>query len=188
MHAASRGDKGEGFDAIRAAIRGDQNLFAVSRTHYDNLALMDISREFALKPVIFGGQEAWKIVDELKETQTPVVLGRLRPGSSSGRENTRLCANTAGRLAEAGVPFCFSQGDLLDQARFAVRYGLSADHALAAVTKTPASLLGIEDRAGTIAAGQDADLVALSGDPMEFTTAIRWVMVDGVVQYKQAGK
>ena len=45
-----------------------------------------------------------------------------------------------------------------------------------------------EQVVGAITEGLDADLVALSGDPLEFTTAVQWVMVDGVVQYKQAGK
>src|SRR5260221_695662 len=36
--------------------------------------------------------------------------------------------------------------------------------ALAAITATPAKLLGLDARLGTIAVGRDADLVALSGD------------------------
>jgi len=28
----------------------------------------------------------------------------------------------------------------------------------------------------------DADLVALTGDPFDFTTAVRWTMCDGVIR------
>ena len=73
---------------------------------------------------------------------------------------------------------------MLGQVQFAVRCGLPAEVALKAVTRVPAEILGIEDRVGTIAAGRDADLVALSGDPLSLTTKIRWVMVDGVIQYE----
>lgn len=188
LHAASNGAKGESMDILRAAIKGQKPTFAVSRTHYDNLSLMEISREFGMKvPTIFGGQEAWRIIDDLKKAETSVVLSRLRPSSPTGREQTRLCANNAGRLHEAGIPFCFSEGDLLEQARFAVRNGLDPKAALQAITVAPAKILGLEKRVGAIAEGLDADLVALSGDPLEFTTAVQWVMVDGVVQYKQAG-
>ena len=187
--AAAKGADGKGMDILRGAMKGDRPAFAVSRTHYDSLSLMEICREFKMDvPVIFGGQEAWRIIDDLKEAETSVVLGRLRPDATIGSERTRLCANNAGRLHEAGIPFCLSQGDLLEQARFAVRNGLDADEAVKAITLTPAKILGLEKRVGAIAEGLDADLVALSGDPLEFTTAVQWVMVDGIVQYKQAGK
>ena len=65
---------------------------------------------------------------------------------------------------------------------------MSTDAALAAVTTVPARLLGAEQRLGRIAADFDADLVALDGPPLEFTTNIQWVMVDGKVQASQNGK
>jgi len=71
-----------------------------------------------------------------------------------------------------------------EQARFAVRYGLPTESALAAITRTPARLLGLEHRLGTIEAGRDADLLALDGDPFELTTAVRWVLVDGIMYAK----
>ncbi len=176
-----------GLQVVAAAMKGQYKPFAVSRTHHDMLAALEVSRKFGMTPVIVGGQESWRIIDDLRESQTSVVLGRLQPGADSGVERTRLCENTAGRLHAAGVPFCLSQGNLLDQARFAVRNGLPPEAAIAAITSEPARILGVQDRVGSVAEGLDADFVALSGDPLEFTTAIRWVMVDGVVQYKQAG-
>ena len=60
-----------------------------------------------------------------------------------------------------------------------MRYGLPPGAALEAITRTPARLLGLEDRVGTLEAGRDADLVALDGDPFELTTRVQWVLVDG---------
>ena len=80
------------------------------------------------------------------------------------------------------MTFAITGGHLLDQARFAVRYGLPADAALAAITATPAKLLGVADRVGAIAAGKDADLVALTGDPFDLTTTVRWTMADGTLR------
>ncbi len=188
LHAARNGGEGTGMDLVRGSIKGDHSVFALSRTHYDALSLMEISREFGMKvPVVFGGQEAWRIIDDLKKAETSVVLGRLRPDSPRGREQTRLAADNAARLQKAGIPFALSEGDLLEQARFAVRNGLEPKAAIEAITVAPAKILGIDKRVGAITEGLDADLVALSGDPLEFTTAVQWVMVDGVVQYKQAG-
>ena len=49
-------------------------------------------------------------------------------------------------------------------------------------------MLGVDDQVGMIKAGHDADLIALSGDPLEFTSAVRWVMVNGKIVGKAAEK
>jgi len=167
------------------SLKGQLPIFAVSRTSYDILALLEISQEFGLHPTVVGGQEAWRVIDELQETETDVVLQRLRPGATDGTEGTRLCADTPVRLSEAGITFCLSEGDLLNQARFAVAAGLPASVALQAITSAPAAVLHAEERIGSIRTGRDADLVALNGDPMQFTTAIQWVMVNGEVKSEQ---
>jgi imidazolonepropionase-like amidohydrolase len=174
--------------AITRILEGETPVFAVSRTQYDIEALISIANEFEFQPILVGGQESWRVVSELAEQDISVVLQRTVPGSSQGMERTRICAETAVRLNEREIPFCFSQSDLLNQARFAVRFGLSRESALQAITSSPAKILQIEDRVGTIAAGKDADLVALDGDPLQFTSAVRWVMVDGAVHFQQDGK
>lgn len=171
---------------VQEALSGTLPLFAVSRTQYDIQALMTLSDEFDFRPVLIGGQEAWQVTEELAERQIPVILHRTVPGSSRGDERTRVCADMAARLQAAGIPFCLAEGDLLDQARFAVRTGLPAASALAAITSSPAEILGIGDRVGSIAVGKDADLVALDGAPLAFTTSVQWVMVDGTLQFEQA--
>ena len=73
---------------------------------------------------------------------------------------------------------------MLEQARFATRFGLPAEDALRAITSTPAKLLGIDKRLGTLSVGSDADMVAFDGDPLELTTSIRWLLVDGKIYEK----
>ena len=167
---------------IQQALQGQQPVISVSRTAYDVTTLLRIGKEFGFKPILVGGEECWKIRRTLAEAQTPVILGRIIPGRERGSERTRVSSNNAGILHEAGVPFCFSGSDLLDQARFAVRYGLDRDAALAALTTTPAKILKVENRVGKIAVGHDADLLGLNGDPLEFTSSVNLVMVNGRVE------
>ena len=56
---------------------------------------------------------------------------------------------------------------------------LAPEDAIAAITRTPAELLGISDRVGTIARGKDADLVLFNGDPFEYRTQVCAVVIDG---------
>ena len=46
-------------------------------------------------------------------------------------------------------------------------YGLSAEAALRAITLSPAEILGVADRLGSIAPGKDADLFVARGDIMD---------------------
>ncbi|MDR5698335.1 amidohydrolase family protein [Agromyces aerolatus] len=62
--------------------------------------------------------------------------------------------------------------------------GLGPVETLRAATITPARWLGIDDQAGRIAPGLAADLIAVDGDPLTDTSAlrgIRWVMQGGRV-------
>ena len=65
-----------------------------------------------------------------------------------------------------------------------VRAGLDREAAIKAVTLHPAMLLGVESRIGSIQAGRDADLVFLSGDPVDPLTEVRRVMVLGRIVWE----
>ncbi|WP_161602300.1 amidohydrolase family protein [Tautonia marina] len=171
------------YEPLRDVIRGRRSVLTVSRTDYDILTSLRLAGEFGYVPTILGGHEAYKVAEPLAAVGSAVVLGPLRINGAYGPERTELAWNTAGVLHEAGVAVALSGGDLLEQARFAARFGLPKDEALKAITIEPAKVLGVNDRLGSIAVGKAADLVALQGDPLEFTTPVRWVMVDGVVQF-----
>ena len=65
--------------------------------------------------------------------------------------------------------------------------GMSPASALRAATSSAASLLGVDDRVGTIAAGKLADIVAIPGNPLDDihqTEHVFFVMKEGsVVKY-----
>ena len=64
-----------------------------------------------------------------------------------------------------------------------MRGGLSFDAALAAVTITPARMVGVDNRVGSLEVGKDGDLVLWSGPtPFEPTSRIIGVLVDGVLK------
>jgi len=70
-------------------------------------------------------------------------------------------------------------------AAMAVKYGLPWEAALRAVTITPAEILGVADRVGSIENGKDADLRILSGDPLDPMTEVETVIIDGEVLVKR---
>lgn len=179
FNKAKRSTDQNAYTKLKESVASQRPLMMVSRMSYDIVTVGALADEFGFKPILVGGEEAYKVKEELVERKYPLVLKYDNPGTTRGAEGSELCWNNPGILAEAGLTFAIAGDNLLEKARFARRFGLDADVALASITSTPANIIGVSDRVGKIAAGYDADLIALSGEPLELTTSIRWVMVNG---------
>ena len=69
----------------------------------------------------------------------------------------------------------------------AMRYGLSFEQALQAVTINPARLLKLQDRIGSLEAGKDADIAIFSGMPFSNLSLCEMVVIDGKIEYRKDG-
>ena len=97
----------------------------------------------------------------------------------------RMYLENAAKLHEAGLAFGFmtmgvKAGDIHKNLRTMIARGLPEDAALAALTTTPADLLGLSQRLGTIDVGKIANLVVTTAPYFEEDAKIRYVFVDGV--------
>ncbi len=101
-------------------------------------------------------------------------------------ESIALYAAQASAFQKAGVPFGFStmsakSKDIPANLRRMIAAGLSEDAALAALTTTPATLLGLSDRMGTIENGKMANLVITNKPYFNEKAKVKYVFVDGVL-------
>ena len=94
---------------------------------------------------------------------------------------------------KAGVPFALQvessslEGrSLLFQAATAVAYGVPRAAALRAVTLTPAEILGVADSLGSIEVGKTANILLLTGDPLDTLTWLDKAIIEGTVAYDRA--
>ena len=139
-----------------------------------------------VKLVIVGGRDAWRVSDQLKAKNIPVVLTEIL--SSPGRrwENYDLVYSLPKRLKEAGIRFCIA-GDsdpsnsrnLNHYAATAVAFGLSPNDALRAITLDAASILGIDSMVGSLDAGKDATLIVTDGDVLELSSKVERLFIQG---------
>lgn len=143
----------------------------------------------SLKLVILGGEDAPLVADELKRTDTPVIVtgtfNQPRRADSPYDDAYTLPA----RLEQAGVRWCLAsvgggfetphERNLPYHAALAVAHGLDPKAALRAVTLAPAEILGIADRYGSLEMGRSATLIITDGDPLEITTHVRMAFIDG---------
>jgi imidazolonepropionase-like amidohydrolase len=135
--------------------------------------------------VLSGGLEAWKVADELKKRDIPVLLGPVMALPQEPFDPYDSPYANAAMLHKAGVRFCIrSPGgtntrNLPYEAAMAVSYGLSADEALKAITLYPAQILGVADRLGSIEVGKAANLVLTDGDILQATTQVHALFING---------
>lgn len=188
--ARSKGPPGEGSllhaagrEVLSHYLAGGRVVLEVERAS-DILEAVAYARRQGMKPIIFGGSEAWRVGKELAAAHVPVILNPLRDlPYDFDRLGSRL--DNAALLQSAGVLIAFSPDDGHDArtirqlAGNAVAHGLAWDAALAAITKNPAEIFGLGGTHGRIASGQSADLVLWDGDPLEVTTTATQVWIAG---------
>jgi imidazolonepropionase-like amidohydrolase len=182
--------------ALLPVLRGELPVRVNCHTAQDIRNAIIFADTFELKLIIEGATEAYKVLDEIKSSRSAVVItGVYEPGRQHLQDYTtdiamgRVNPAVPSLLANAGVKFAITSptdetiADLQFIAGYAVSQGLSPEEALKAVTITPAEILGLADRVGSIEKGKDADLVILTGEPFEVRSIVDKALINGKVVY-----
>jgi imidazolonepropionase-like amidohydrolase len=170
-------------EALQPVLKGEVPLAVQANRASDLLAAMRLADEFKLRLVLMGAAEGWMVADEIAKRKVPVVLKPLT--NLPAFDSLGATLENAARLAKAGVTIAISTFDthnarnLRQEVGNAIAYGLAPEAALAAVTRTPATLWGVADRVGSLEPGKEADLVVWSGDPFELLTSAEHVFIRG---------
>jgi imidazolonepropionase-like amidohydrolase len=124
-------------------------------------------------------------VKALAGKNVPIILTEVQsmPQSEDVSHNYNYAAGDV--LQKAGVKFSFSTGgydsarNLPYQAAQSVAWGLSKDDAIKALTINAAEILGVGASVGSLEEGKIANLFIVDGDPLELTTNVKNVIVNG---------
>lgn len=187
-----------GLEALKKAIKGEQPVYIYCETGMDVTAAFQLIADYSLKPIFVLGQGCYKAADLLAKRNETVILDpslvfwETNPRS---REDKKIILPQLYQAAK--VPFIFqtegfgartSLGSSFFwfQAATAVKYGMSEKEALEAITLMPAKRIGIANLVGSIEVGKDADLVILSGEPLNISTWVEQTIIDGKVVYERS--
>ncbi len=188
-----------GMEALGRLLRGEIPARVQANASRDIRVAIELAEEFGFELVIDGGAGAHQMRDELADRGIPVVLGPLSHPYISGEEIPDpgdyggVDERNAVWLNEAGVHISFASFSrsfgsfgagvagqwLLIDASIALGHGMSRADVLRALTLSPAEVLGVSDRLGSLEVGKDADVVVFDGDPLSIRTWASRVYVGG---------
>jgi len=177
------GARAADLDALLPVLHGQLPFIAIANRRSDIETALRLAREFELRLILGGAQEAWEIAGTIAAAGVPVIVEPLDNIPSYDALGVRY--ENAAFLAKAGVKIVLMETDthnsrnLKQEAGNAVSYGLPWDQALRAITLSPAEVFGVADRYGSLDAGKVANVVVWSGDPFEFSTAVEHVYIRG---------
>ncbi|HUQ84133.1 MAG TPA: amidohydrolase family protein [Gemmatimonadaceae bacterium] len=183
--AARRAD----LEALIPVVEGRLPLLFNADQASDIEAVLRLARELNVKVIITGGAESWLLADRLAAANVPIIIGSMNNIPTSfatlgQRQDAPALLQRAGARVVliangSGGEEVFNVRNLKYDAGVAVAYGMPWDAALRAITLTPAEVLGVANRVGSLQPGRDANLVVWSGDPFEFTTRAEHVFIRG---------
>lgn len=179
------------FEAMIPYVRGEKPVLLAANSYKQILEALQFAHTLNLRPVILGGQDAWKLADLLAQLDVPVIYEGVFAGpdgvdgvpmaSEAWDANYRAPAV----MQAAGVQFCFGvRSSALAKlapihAGFAIAHGLDADAAMRALTLSAAEILGVSDRIGSIDPGKLANLIVTSDHPCQATNVVKYMFVRG---------
>ena len=172
-------------EALIPVLKGEMPLKAHAHATDDLFTALRIAKEFNVPITLEHVTEGHLIVEELVKENVPLAVGPTLT-SASKFELRNKSWTTPGVLAKAGCQVSIiTDSPVIPQeylpicAGIAVAAGMDEFAALQAITINPAKHAGVADRVGSLEVGKDADIVICDGNPMEVSTVIETVLING---------
>jgi len=174
--------------ALKPVLAGTMPLIVVVHRAADIQQVLKLARDYKLKIILSGAEEAWRVADEIAAAKVPVLIN---PTSNIPANFDMLGASlqNASILKAAGVEIAIGGNDAGHRVRemrynagLAVSRGLPYAAGIEALTLAPARIFGVADQMGSIAPGKAADIVIWDGDPLEPLTQPTAIFIAGKEQ------
>ena len=143
----------------------------------------------SVKMVLVGGKDSWRVTQILKDREISVIYTQTHSTPMRRFEQYDQAFITPSQLYAAGVKFCISNSEspfqtphirnLPYHAAKAASYGLSWKEALRSITLSPAEILGVEDKVGSLEASKDATFFIADGDILDIRTQVNMAFIQG---------
>ena len=177
---------GEGTNLSLEAWNNNQAMPQIFATDdkWNTVRADRVGDEFGVQYIIRGGDNGYQRIDEMAKTKASFILGvdfpiamdvedptDARFVSLADMKHWELAPTNLSAFEKANIVFSITSGDMKDSKQFlanvkkAIQYGLSESKALEALTKIPATQLGVYDQVGSIETGKWANFI-ITTDPI----------------------
>lgn len=184
--------------ALVPVVTGAQKLVVHAESAADILAVLSLKREYpALALVLVGATEGWRVAPQIAASGVPVIASAVNDLPAAFDQIAATQSNV-GRMKAAGVTVAIGMiddddtrqamhgtqyaGNLVALTRVPGATGLDWNDAFAAITSKPAQVIGMGSEIGSLQPGRRGDVVIWDGDPLEVTSGVEAVWIDGVRQ------
>jgi imidazolonepropionase-like amidohydrolase len=172
-------------EGLIPVVRGQMPVVINLQLERDIKSALAFADEMKIKIILAGAIDAYKVADQLKAKNIPVIVGEVLRMPAREDDPYDAAFTNAGLLSKAGVRIAFQTGEsahvreLPYHAGMAAAFGLPKEEALKAVTIYPAQIFGVADLIGSIEQGKIANLIVTDGDPLEIRTQVRHLFING---------
>jgi imidazolonepropionase-like amidohydrolase len=192
-----KGEPEEEFDprqtSMRDLVEGRLTAYLYCPSDADVTRAIDLIDRSKLRAVLVLGPECWKSAPLIAKRKLSVILDpQLVVWETEPETGKEIRHAIPTYFQKAGVKFAlqaqpgsFGARSYWYQAAVAVACGIPRADALRAITLTPAEILGVADRVGSLEVGKDANLLLMSGDPLASATWVDTVIVEGKTIYER---
>ena len=191
----------EGLNLSLQAWNDNQGLPQIfdANDKWNDLRADRIGDEFGVQYIIKAGGNEYQRIKEMKSINATFILPLNYPlaqdvedpndarfVSLSDMKHWELAPTNPAAFEKAGIPFCLTTSDLRSISQFwtnlrkAMDYGLSENKVMEALTKTPATALGIYDKVGSLDAGKLGNFLITNGPIFNEKTIILQNWVQGI--------
>jgi imidazolonepropionase-like amidohydrolase len=163
-------------EAMRGLFDGSKKLYVHCDYVKEIVSAVNMISHFGIKMVLVGGSDSHMVTDLLKSHDIPVILGRTHSLPVREDDDVDLPYRLPYILLKAGITVAICEDgswqsrNIMFYAGTGAAYGLSKEEALMALTSSPAKILGIESRVGSLEDGKDATLFISEGDAFDMRT------------------
>lgn len=178
--AGPRSQKNLPFEAMEAVFNGEKKIYFHADGEKELIDIINFKKKHDLNNVVLvGAYSAYKIAEQLKQNDIPVLVGRVHNTPNQEDQDYDLPYKMAKLLNDKGVLVGLeSSGDMERMtsrnlpfyAGTVVAFGADKEEALKMITSNTAKILGVDDRMGTLEAGKDATLFISEGDALDMRT------------------
>ena len=173
------------WEAMIPVLRGELPVWVRANSLQQIEAAVNWADQQRVKMVLVGGADAWRVADLLKRKQIAVIIPSIFQLPFRRDADYDEPFTLPLKLHEAGIKFCIASSstsnmrNLPYHAAKAAAHGLPKEEALKAITLYPAEIIGVAERVGSLEKGKDATLMVTDGDPLELTTQVERLYIQG---------